>query len=223
MAEQVTLFRVFLSSSEELSEDREAAASAIKRWNIATGKMLGFRLEDVTWKSHSTPEVGRPPQAIINERLLDSSDIVIGLIWTCLRIGTEEELRRSIDRGKPVLIYFCDRPIAPSRLNSEAVRKVGRFKDQLADKCLYGTYSDFNDLQQQLQPHLTDTIVYLSEQRGNFVGGVSTTSSRAQSLSEIARFRKELEHRKIPQLSSARDRALQEIEKFRTVLQQNKR
>ena len=43
-------------------------------------------LEPVGWETHSVPELGDRPQAIINRQILRESDLLIAVFWT--RIGT---------------------------------------------------------------------------------------------------------------------------------------
>ena len=79
--------------------------------------------------------MGDRPQALLNEQLVFDADILIGVFWTRLGMptgreesGTVEEIREFLERGKPVLLYFSKRPIAPDRLDPEQFRKLTEFQ-----------------------------------------------------------------------------------------------
>jgi hypothetical protein len=158
MPEQRLHMRLFVAAPDELADDRAAADRVVQEWNIAPGQSFGVWLEAIAWKSHATPAVGDRGQAIINKQILDSSDIVVGLFWTHFGAGTEEEIRRSIEQKKPVLIYFSDRPVQPSQIMPESMARVHAFKQEFRDKSLYWQYSSLEEFKDNLRKHLTQTI-----------------------------------------------------------------
>jgi hypothetical protein len=60
------------------------------------------------WELDATPQFGLDPQAAVNEQLVDSSDILVAILWTRLGSptprspsGTVEEITRFVDAKKP--------------------------------------------------------------------------------------------------------------------------
>ncbi len=101
------------------------------------------------------------PQAIINRQVLDSADIVVGVFWThfgtptsSAESGTEEEIERGIASGKRVMVYFSDRPLAPSALDSAEYTKVSAFKRTYAKRGLYTEYGDLSKFRESFRTHL---------------------------------------------------------------------
>ena len=72
------------------------------------------------------------PQAAINDELVRTSDVLVGMFWTKLgthtgvaESGTVEEIDQFVAAGKPAMLYFSRRPIDPNAIN---LRQQGSFK-----------------------------------------------------------------------------------------------
>ena len=68
------------------------------------------------------PEMGDEPQTIINKRILEDADFLVGIFWT--RLGTPtasyasgavEEIEEHLAAGKPAMLYFSAAPAAMAR------------------------------------------------------------------------------------------------------------
>ena len=126
MAYQATILNVMIASPNDVSEERQLVRDAIYEWNAIHSKQFGVMLNPVGWETHVAPEMGGRPQEIINKRILEDSDILLGIFWT--RLGTEtgeyvsgtvEEISRHIASQKLTSIYICDRPIPPSKITDQ--------------------------------------------------------------------------------------------------------
>jgi hypothetical protein len=96
----------------------------------------GDRPASGQWETHARPESGVRPQGAINAQIVQSCDILIGMFRTKLgtdtgvaESGTVEEINQFVEQQKPALLYFSDRPTAPSAINLEQLRKLKDFKD----------------------------------------------------------------------------------------------
>ncbi|MDH0825785.1 DUF4062 domain-containing protein [Acinetobacter johnsonii] len=87
MAYQATILNVMIASPNDVSEERQLVRDAIYEWNAIHSKQFGVMLNPVGWETHVAPEMGGRPQEIINKRILEDSDILLGIFWT--RLGTE--------------------------------------------------------------------------------------------------------------------------------------
>src|SRR3546814_1378667 len=85
--------------------------------------------------------MGDRPQAILNNQFVDDCDLLVGLFWARLGSdtgkapsGSVEEIDRTAAAGKPVMVYFSDRPISPSVINLEQFTKLSSFKAQRSEE-----------------------------------------------------------------------------------------
>jgi hypothetical protein len=107
------VYRVLIASPGDVQSERTIVADVLNSWNALHAADTGVAFVPVRWETHSSPELGRRPQAIINRELVDTSDMLIGAFWTRLGSptgaadsGTVEEIERMSDAGKHVMLYF---------------------------------------------------------------------------------------------------------------------
>jgi hypothetical protein len=81
MSFDATILRVLIASPSDLAEERDAATQAINEWNALHAADQSVVLLPVRWETHATPRTGIRPQQAINEQLVRSADLVIGLFW----------------------------------------------------------------------------------------------------------------------------------------------
>lgn len=83
---QAVVYRVILGGPADVERDVGAAREALHEWNDHYAQQRGQVLLPIWWKTHSTPELGDRPQAIVNRQLIDRGDILVAVFWT--RLGT---------------------------------------------------------------------------------------------------------------------------------------
>jgi hypothetical protein len=117
----------------------------------------GRRFAAVRWETHTRPQAAVRPQGAINHQIVDDCDILVGMFWTRLGTsagiapsGTAEEIDRVVSAGKPALLYFSDRPVAPSTLDPEQLTALAAFKQSTLEQPLVGTFDSVADLQGRL-------------------------------------------------------------------------
>jgi hypothetical protein len=120
-------------------------------------------VELVNWRTHTRPATGKRQQALVNKQAFDQCDLVIAIFWSRFGTptgraasGTEEEIRRGIRQGKPVLVYFSARP-APGAKSVEHSR-IEKFKRRFGQKALFGAYNDLPAFEAVLRNHLASTM-----------------------------------------------------------------
>jgi len=165
MSFAATSYRVLIASPSDLAEEREAATMAINDWNAQHATAEGVVLLPVKWETHARPETGVRPQAAINDQIVGTCDILIGMFWTKLgsstgvaESGTVEEINQFVEQQKPALLYFSDRPTAPSGINLRQLRKLKDFKDSTYKNALVGKFSQIAELRQTLLRDLTGQV-----------------------------------------------------------------
>ena len=166
------VLRVFIASPADLAEERIAASEAINDWNVQHSATERVVLLPVAWETHSRPAMGGRPQAILNNQIVDGCDILVGMFWARLGSdtgmapsGSVEEIDRTAADGKPVMVYFSDRPISPSAINLEQFTKLSSFKAQTMQTALVGSFSSISDLKAQLIRDLNSQVRALQVSR----------------------------------------------------------
>jgi hypothetical protein len=102
-----------IASPSDVSRERRIAREVIAEWNTIHSKDRKTVLMPVGWDTHSVPDTGDRPQAIINGQLLKGSDLLIAMFWTRIgsptgaaQSGTVEEIEEHIGAGKSAMIHF---------------------------------------------------------------------------------------------------------------------
>ncbi|MBV8139280.1 MAG: hypothetical protein JO121_27170, partial [Deltaproteobacteria bacterium] len=72
---------VFIASTNDLNEERDAVEEVLRDWNSRNGKTRQIVLKPIRWEEDATPEMGPGSfQAVINQRLLTPADLLVGII-----------------------------------------------------------------------------------------------------------------------------------------------
>lgn len=107
------VIQVLVASPGDTMDARDAIERTILSWNRNRTKTTRVTLLPQRWEVDSVPEMSGDGQSIINRQLVDEADIVIGLFHARLgrptirdKSGTVEEIRRSMERGAIVHVFF---------------------------------------------------------------------------------------------------------------------
>jgi len=161
MGFQANVLDVMIASPGDVAEERNIVAEECQRWNDAHSFLRKIVLRPIKWETHSTPQLRDTAQGVINEQLLEGSDIVIGIFGT--RIGTPtaefvsgsvEEIKRHVAAGKTAKVYFSDVPVSPSLINPQQYSEVQSFREECKSGGLYGAYSSLEQFRKDFKQHL---------------------------------------------------------------------
>ena len=165
MPEQVLLFRVFVGAPSDVDEAHDVIRGQIEQWNRDHGPLSGARVEFTNWRTHSHPAAGGRPQALLNKQVVDQCDIMVGIFNArfgsptgVADSGTEEEIRRSIKRGKKVMVYFNNQPIPKQRKARNEFARIEKFKRKLGKNAIYHTYTDMPTFEAAFRQHLAGVM-----------------------------------------------------------------
>lgn len=175
MATHKLEYNCLLISPNDVIEERDSLSELVTSWNAHIGSALGTRVELLKWESHSTPDFGRPAQSILNDQLLDKCDLGVAIFWSKLGSATSEypsgsveEIYKLVEKGKPVVIYFCNRPIPQDKLRDNQFIRLQELKNTFEQQGLLAYYSDITELREQFQLHLTSQISKLLTRDKNY-------------------------------------------------------
>jgi hypothetical protein len=162
MGFQANVLKVMIASPGDVSIERGIVTEGLYRWNDANAVSRELMLQPVKWETHSSPQMGAHPQAIINERLFIDADIVVGIFGT--RIGTAtpefisgsvEEIKRQVAAGKLAMLYFSRVPVDPSSIDRKQWTALQTFKEECKLGGLYAEYESHEQLRADFAQHLT--------------------------------------------------------------------
>ncbi|MCW2264273.1 nucleoside 2-deoxyribosyltransferase [Gluconobacter cerinus] len=162
MSFPATVFNVLIASPSDVPKERQAISDCLHAWNALHSKDTGKVLLPVMWESHSAPSMTERAQGVINEQLVRSCDMLIGVFWTRLgsptgkaKSGTVEEVNWFMRQKKPVMLYFSKAPIDPEKLDTKQFEELKEFKASLMSKGLLEHYTSVEDLEHKLSRQVT--------------------------------------------------------------------
>ena len=161
MSYNAAVYTVFIASPGDVIEERDIAREVVMEWNYIHSESRKVVLMPLGWETHSSPEMGEPPQAIINRQVADKADILVGVFWTRLgtptetyESGTVEEIQRHISSKKPTMLYFSTREVAPDMLDATQYEKLRKFKDDCQSKGLFQSFKSPDEFREKLRRQL---------------------------------------------------------------------
>jgi hypothetical protein len=162
MAYQVTVIPVMIASPGDVNEEREIIRAVIHDWNDINARASRVMLSAVGWDTHASPELGARPQQLINDRILTDCDLLIGVFWTRLGTptgkaasGTVEEIEAHVASGKPAMLYFSSRPVAPDSIDPAQYANVREAKAKWMQRGLVEGFDDSEELRHKLSKQLS--------------------------------------------------------------------
>ncbi len=162
MARVTTTYDLLFSCPGDVSEScLPIIKDAVEVFNKTYGALNNVIVMVKHWSTDSFPQSGDAPQELLNEQFIRDCDAAVAVFWTRFgtptekyESGTEEEIEEMISAGKQVFLYFMDKPMPPSQLNSDEYKKVQKFKEKYKDRGIYWVVKDEQQLQQQFTTHL---------------------------------------------------------------------
>jgi hypothetical protein len=160
-----TVHRVMIASPGDVQPERDLVRDIIHEWNSLHGAREKTMLLPVGWETDVAPEMGDAPQSIINKRILNDADLLVGIFWT--RIGTPtanyasgavEEIEEHLAAGKPAMLYFSSAPAALDSVDPDQYRALKAFKDSCKSRGVFQVYAGVDDFRHQFSRQLQITM-----------------------------------------------------------------
>lgn len=168
MPKQVSHFKCLVISPSDVDDARDAIVASIQDWNAHAGEGLGAKIEAVRWESHARPELGAPPQDIINKQIVDDCDFGIAIFWSRLGSptknhisGSVEEIERILGRSAYVMVYFCELPIPQAALKDKQFSDLKKLKKSFRERGLYASYVSIEELRRIVGLHINGAMTSL--------------------------------------------------------------
>jgi len=190
MPRLATVFSIFVASPDDVSPERHEIQNAVAEWNVTHSRRENIILEPVLWESHSRPELGDRPQAIINKQILEECDILIAIFWTRMGTptgeedsGTIEEIKNFCQQKKPVLLYFSNQALTLEKIDLAQFEKVKKFKSESKELGLIAEYTSIEELKKRVMKDISLTVGDLQKRFG-FIPRTGISDNSIQSSLE---------------------------------------
>lgn len=174
MPYQATVIPVMIASPSDVHEYRALARDVIHDWNFVHSTEASAVLMPVGWETHSSPELGSSPQDLINDRVLEECDLLVGIFWTRLGTptgksasGTVEEIERHVAAGKPAMVYFSRAPASLETVDAEQYAALLTFRKWCEGKGLIEVFDNAFDFQTKFRRQLQ-----ISLQKSQYLKGL---------------------------------------------------
>jgi len=161
---KATILNVLIASPSDVRTERDAVESAIHEWNANHHAEKGIILLPVRWETHSYPESGDRPQAILNKQIVDSGHLLIGIFGNRLGTptgkapsGTIEEIEEFRKTGRYVALYFSSAPI-PRDADRDQLDALEQYRKQRQQDTLYSTFNTPDELRRLVTQHLPRVV-----------------------------------------------------------------
>jgi hypothetical protein len=192
MSFEAKVFKVLIASPGDVEEERVAIPQIISDWNINNAEISKVVLLPIKWETHSAPLLGDRAQGIINNQIVTSCDMAVGVFWTRLgsptgvsESGTAEEIEWFIENGKPVMLYFSSRPVDLKKLDIDQYKSLESFEKKMRKIGLTGSYSNLADFREQLLRQLSINVRNLLENSEIKKPTVKEVSEKAKEIKRI--------------------------------------
>lgn len=194
-----TVLPVIIASPGDVTEYRSLARDVLHEWNYIHSSPTNVVLMPVGWETHSSPELGSTPQELINERVLEDCDLLIGIFWTRLGTptgraasGTVEEIQRHVEAGKPAMIYFCEAPAALQTVDQIQYNALVEFRSWCATQGLIEPFLNQTEFVAKFRRQLQIALQKNSYLRAIFApassleGAVTVQQSSTSELDDLS-------------------------------------
>lgn len=199
MPKKVEVFNIFIASPSDAKEERDLVKNIIYEWNTVNFNS-DIRFEPVLWELHSRPDSGRG-QEVINQQLLNKSDIAISIFKQKLGQGTLEEVQLFKNNQKPIMVYFSTETISDEISQSGDYQDLQNWKKDVAWKeFLADNYSTIEELKDKIFKNLfklrdvieNDENFVLTQDSLNFTKKEVSETYKTNSTYDVKKDRKRL-------------------------------
>ena len=172
MPKNVTQYDLLISCPGDIQDEIAIIESAVDQFNTQFSDALGISVRTKYWKKNPYAQSGGKPQALLNGQFVKDCDAAVAVFWTRFGTptdrygsGTEEEINIMLDAGKQVFMYFSDKLLPPSKMDSSEYKRVQAFREKYREKGIYFSYASDDVFKSMFFAHLSQ--YFLSEKRAS--------------------------------------------------------
>lgn len=184
---QANVYRIMIGSPSDIKEEISIAREVLNNWNNLNSEKNRIVLLPIHWSISSYPAMGKHPQKLLNEQLVEKSDLMICIFGTRLGSptdteisGTVEEIEEHRKAGKDVMVFFRNTIDDISSVDLQQLQKIKDFKGSIKNDVLWQEFSDAKDFEHKLSEKLQ---LYINDNWSN-----GATDDTALSLTQKIEF-----------------------------------
>jgi hypothetical protein len=168
MAYTALVLNLMIASPGDVNPERQLVRSVIADWNSANSEARKIVIRTLGWDTDCYPEMGGPPQGIINRQILACADILVGIFGSIIGSptedyvsGTVEEIERHNGAKKLTMLYFKSQ-FNSAESNPDQLEKVREYKEKCRRRAYYAAYSNELEFQSKFNRHIQAVISNIS-------------------------------------------------------------
>ena len=188
MNPKIQIIRVTLCAPGDVSTELNIVSQEIEEWNRLNWDATNCGIKLRYWRTDAVPDLSERPQGVINEQLIDDSDLIIAIFWSrfgtptgVAASGTEEEVRRAVSKGIRTFLYFSRLEPIPADADSEQLSKVENFRTEMISKGLAWSFQSRSKLREDFRKHLSE---YMHEKISSFRTRAPVRRKKPTSISQ---------------------------------------
>lgn len=152
---------LFIASSSDCEKAKPIIAQACYEWNQVHGHKEKVFILPRFCEVDGYPALCRPQDQL--NKILDQCDIAVALVWYKFANGLREELERSIQQQKKLLVYFSEQGISPKKFNEANIDAIENFKSSYQENVYWWSYESDAQLAELFKRQLQQTMNDLLE------------------------------------------------------------
>jgi len=156
---------ITLCGPGDVSREIGIAEKVITEWNMTNWEATGCGLRTRHWRNSTTPDLSGRAQRVIDEQMVDGSDLVVGIFWNRLGTptgladsGTVEEIDRALHKEIRTLIYFSDLEDPSRSCDTDQEAALDAFRKKAYALGLAGTFASRKKFESDFRLHLGHVV-----------------------------------------------------------------
>lgn len=162
---QANVYKIMIGAPSDIQHEIQIAYQVINKWNNINSASKQLIVLPIHWSISSYPTSGLHPQKILNQQLVEKSDLMLCFFGAKLGSatdteisGTVEEINEHIRAGKHVMVFFRNQ-IDVRELDVEQFGRLEKYKQTIQNKVLWVDYNNENELESILYDKLSLFII----------------------------------------------------------------
>jgi CheY-like chemotaxis protein len=154
MSTTATVYDLLISCPSDVTPCVPLLEKALYEFNNLYGRQNNIIVRPIHWKTNVFSQFGNSPQKLLNQQIVDKSDLSVAVFWTKFGTptedydsGTEEEIARMLKDGKQVFLYFLKKavtytPEELAKIDVTQYKKIEEFKGKHKNDGIYFEVTD---------------------------------------------------------------------------------
>lgn len=162
-----TVYQIMFASPSDIEEEIQVAFQVLNHWNSLHSEQSKIVLLPLHWSISSYPSMGKHPQKILDEQVVEKSDLLICIFGTRLGSPTDTEISGSVEEikehrkaGKDVMVFFKRSVDDITSVDPQQLQSIKDFKESIKNDALWHEFNDTADFEKKFANSLQ---LYMNE------------------------------------------------------------